>query len=164
LARTVVRVAVTAGDAARGELSLPEIGAKVAPVPAVGDTPALAFQRADGSIGTLLEYHGRFTVVHFWASWCGPCKQQLPGLRRLRERYAASELATLSLALDHDVSAWQTALKHFGFSWPQGRLSTAADACVASVPAYWLLDPIGKIIVKAYDLDELAAALAKRLK
>jgi thiol-disulfide isomerase/thioredoxin len=164
LARTVVRVTVTAEDAARGELSLPEISAKVAPVPLVGDTPALAFQRADGSNGTLVDYRGRYTVVHFWASWCGPCKQQIPGLRRLRDQYAASELATLSLALDHDTPAWQTALKYFDFSWPQGRLSTAADASVSGVPAYRLLDPSGKILVKVYDLDELATALAKRLR
>jgi len=159
-----VRVTVTADDAARGEMSLTEISAKVAPIPAVGDTPMLAFRRADGSNATLKDFHGRNTVVHFWASWCGPCKQQLPGLRRLRERYAANELSILGLSLDHDASAWQTALKHLDLSWPQGRLSAAADTGVSSVPAYWLLDPAGKIIAKAYDADELATAVAKRLK
>jgi thiol-disulfide isomerase/thioredoxin len=164
LARTVVRVTVTADDATRGELSLPEISAKVVPIPAVGDTVELAFQRADGSDGTLKDYRDRFTIVHFWASWCGPCKQQLPGLRRLQERYAARGLTTLGLSLDRDAAAWQTVLKQLDFSWPQGRLANAATPGVSSVPAYWLLDPDGKIIAKVYDLDELATALPNRLK
>ncbi|HEY7312793.1 MAG TPA: sigma-70 family RNA polymerase sigma factor [Gemmataceae bacterium] len=164
LARKVVRVTVTAADAARGELMLPEVAAVVAPVPAVGDTPALTFQRADGTDGTLKDCHGRYTVVHFWASWCGPCKQQLPALRRLHERFAGHKLATIGLALDHDASAWRTALKRLDLPWPQGRLADAADAGVSSVPTYWLLDPHGKIVAKVYDPDELATLLAKRLK
>jgi RNA polymerase sigma factor (sigma-70 family) len=164
LARKLVRVTVTAADAARGELALPEIAAAVVPVPAVGDTPALTFQGADGTSGTLTDYRGRYTVVHFWASWCGPCKQQLPGLRRLHERYTARGLATLGLALDEDPAAWQAALKQLDLPWQQGRLAAASTAGVSSVPAYWLLDPAGKIVDKVYDSDELAAALADRLK
>jgi thiol-disulfide isomerase/thioredoxin len=163
LARKVVRVRVTAADAERGEVTLPEIAAEVVPVPAVGDTPALAFQHADGTDGTLKDYRGRYTLVHFWASWCGPCKQQLPALRRLQERYAARGLATLSLSLDHDAAAWRTVLKRLDLPWPQGRLA-AAEAGVSSVPAYWLLDPDGKIVAKVYDTDELAKPLADRLK
>jgi RNA polymerase sigma factor (sigma-70 family) len=164
LARKIVPVTVTAADAARGDLKLPEIAAAVVPVPAVGDTPALSFRRADGSNGTLGDCRGRYTVVHFWASWCGPCKQQLPALRRLQERFAGRGLATLGLALDEDDAAWQAALKRLDLPWPQGRLTAAGDAGVSGVPAYWLLDPAGKIVSKVYDPDELAAPLADRLK
>jgi thiol-disulfide isomerase/thioredoxin len=160
LARKVVRVTVTVADAARGEMTLPEISAAVAPVPAVGDVPALTFQRADGGDGTLKDYRGRYTLVHFWASWCGSCKQQLPALRRLQKQYAARGLATLSLSLDHDAAAWRAALKRLDLPWTQGRLAAASDAGVSSVPAYWLLDPAGKIVAKVYDPDELAKPLA----
>ena len=164
LARKVMRVTVTAADAARGALTLPEIAAEVVPVPAVGDAPALAFQRAEGTGGTLADYRGRYTVVHFWASWCGPCKQQLPALRRVHERFAPRGLATLGLSLDEDSAAWKGASKGLDLPWPQGRLAAAGDAGVSSVPAYWLLDPAGKIVAKANDPDELAAPLADRLK
>jgi RNA polymerase sigma factor (sigma-70 family) len=163
LAHKVVPVTVTAADAARGELALPEVAAEVAPVPAVGDTPALTFHRADGTAGTLADCRGRYTVVHFWASWCVTCKRQLPALRRLEERFAARGLATLGLALDEDEAAWQAALKRLDLPGPQGRL-TDEEAGVSSVPAYWLLDPAGKIVSKADDPEELVAPLAERLK
>jgi RNA polymerase sigma factor (sigma-70 family) len=164
LAQKVVRVTVTEADAARGELALPEIAATVVPIPAVGDTPALTFKRADGADGTLADYRGRYTLVQFWASWCGPCKQQLPALRRLQERYAARGLATLSLSLDDEPAAWQAALKRLDLPWPQGRLATAGESGVSSVPVYWLLDPAGKMVGKVNDPDEMAALLAERLK
>jgi thiol-disulfide isomerase/thioredoxin len=164
LARTVVRVTVTAADAARGEMTLPEIPVAVAPVPAVGDVPTLSFQRSNGTTGTLADYHDRYTVVHFWASWCGPCKQQLPALRQLQQRFAAHGLTVLSLSLDEDQAAWQAALKRLELSEPQGRLAAGSSAAVSSVPAYWLLDRAGKILAKANDPDELVSLLSDRLK
>jgi thiol-disulfide isomerase/thioredoxin len=161
LARNVVPVTVKAADAARGELTLPEVAAAVVPVPAVGDTPALRFQRADGTTGTLADCRGRHTVAHFWASWCGPCKQQLPALRRLHERFASRELSIIGLSLDEDRAAWQQAQKQLKLPWPQGRLAAPGDAGVSSVPAYWLLDPSGKIIAKVSDPDELGPLLAQ---
>jgi hypothetical protein len=148
LARKLVRVTVMAADAARGELVLPEITAEVLPVPAVGDSPALSFRHPDGSGGTLKDYRGKYTVVHFWASWCGPCKKQLPAL----------------LSLDHDSESWRTALKRLDLPWRQGRLAGATDAGVSSVPEYWLLDPTGKIVAKVNDPEELATFLAKQMK
>jgi thiol-disulfide isomerase/thioredoxin len=164
LARQTVRVTVTAADVAGAELKLPEIAAEVVPIPAVGDVPALAFQRANGTAGTLMDCRGKYTVVHFWASWCGPCKQQMPALRRLHEQFAAKGLATLGLSLDEDPTGWQAATKRLDLPWPQGRLTAGGESGVSSVPAYWLLDPAGKIVAKVYDPDELAAALADRLK
>jgi thiol-disulfide isomerase/thioredoxin len=161
LARAVVRVSVSEADAARGELAIPEIAAEVKPIPEVGDTPALAFQRPDGTAGSLADVKGKYTLVHFWASWCGPCKQQLPAVRKLQEKFA--KLAVLSLSLDDDPAAWTEARKSHNLPWSHGRLTTPA-AGVSSVPAYWLLDPAGKIVAKAYDPDELTATLAERLK
>jgi thiol-disulfide isomerase/thioredoxin/protocatechuate 3,4-dioxygenase beta subunit len=164
LARKVVRVSVTEADLARGERTLPEVAVTVVPVPAAGDTPVLSFDRPDGSHGSLQDYRGRYTVVHFWTSWCGPCKQQMPALRRLQERFAGQSLATLGLSLDEDPVAWQAAWKQFNLPWPQGRLGATGAAGVSAIPVYWLLDPAGKIVIKAYDPDELVPLLADRVK
>lgn len=163
LAQQVVRVTVTAADAARGAMTLPEIAAKVVPVPAVGDTPALTFSRADGGNGTLRDVRSHYTVVHFWASWCAPCKQQIPALQQLRKQFAEHGVALLGLSLDEDAAAWQAALDQLDLPWTQGRLAATAAAGVSSVPAYWLLDPAGKIVAKATNPDELSAPLLKNL-
>jgi hypothetical protein len=55
-------------------------------------------------------------------------------------------------------------LERLDLPWPQGRLPADGAAGVSSVPAYWLLDPAGKIVAKVYDADELATTLAERLK
>jgi uncharacterized GH25 family protein/thiol-disulfide isomerase/thioredoxin len=161
LARKIVHVTVTPEDVARVELSLPEIAAAVVPVPVVGDMPSLSFQYSDGATGSLSDFRGKSTVVHFWATWCGPCKRQLPTLRQLQERFAARGMVMLGLSLDDDSAAWQAALKQLDLPWQQGRLNAAGVAGVSSVPAYWLLDPAGKIVAKVYDPDELAAAVDK---
>jgi RNA polymerase sigma factor (sigma-70 family) len=164
LARKVVRVTVTAEDVARGELALPDIAMAIAPVPGIGDTPELGFQSADGSTGTLAKYRGHYTIVHFWASWCVPCMQQLPALRRLHERFSGRGVTTLGLSLDEDATAWQAALKRLDPPWIEGRLAAVSQLGISSVPTYWLLDPAGKIVAKVYDPDELTSVLTDRLK
>jgi thiol-disulfide isomerase/thioredoxin len=163
LARQVVRVSVTEADVARGHLEIPEISATVLPVPAIGDSPELSFGRSDGARAALAEFRGRYTVVHFWASWCGPCKQQLPSLKRVQERFAARGIAVVSLSLDEKESAWQEAVRRLALPWQQGRL-TGANAGISSVPAYWLLDPAGKLVAKVNEPEELVRHLAERLK
>lgn len=158
-----MRVTVTAADVERGTLTVPEIAAEVVPIPVIGDVLTLSYQRPDGSKGTLSDSRGKFTVVHYWASWCTPCKQQMPALRQVQERFAGRGLATVGISVDAEVEPWQTALKRLELPWPQGR-AAAGECGISSVPAYWLLDPAGKIVAKVYDPDELAKQLAERLK
>jgi peroxiredoxin len=160
----VVRVKVTDADVQRGTLAVPEIAAEVVPIPIIGETLTLTYQRPDGGKGTLSDFRGKFTVVHYWASWCTPCKQQLPALRQVQEKFAARGLATVGLSVDTDDASWQSVLKKLNLPWPQGRLAAAGESGVSTVPAYWLLDPSGKIVAKVYDPDELAKQIADRIK
>lgn len=164
LARVVTPVTVTADDAARGGLKLPEIRATVVSIPGVGEKAPLQFTHADGHAGSVDEVRGSYTLVHFWASWCGPCKGQLPTLRRLHERFQSRGLRALGLSLDEKENAFRDAVNRLALPWPQGRLSKIAETGVSSVPAYWLIDPEGKIVGKAADLDELTKVLDERLK
>jgi thiol-disulfide isomerase/thioredoxin len=102
--------------------------------------------------------------VHFWASWCSPCKKQLPALKQLYQRFDTSRFTMLGLSLDEDAATWQEAIKQLSLSWPQGRADATAPTVASSVPAYWVLDPAGKIVAKANDPDELAKILKDELK
>jgi thiol-disulfide isomerase/thioredoxin/protocatechuate 3,4-dioxygenase beta subunit len=164
LAREVVRVSVTAADVTRGTLALPAIEATVKPVLTVGDTPALAFERADGGTGSLVDFRGRYTLVHFWASWCEPCKKELPTVQQLHAQYAARGLNVVGISLDESKPAWQAALKKFDLPGKQGRLDGANDTGVSSVPVYWLLDSAGKIVAKSQAIDDLDALIDDRLR
>jgi RNA polymerase sigma factor (sigma-70 family) len=164
LARKVARVTVTEEDAARGELKLPDISAEVVPIPDIGDTPVLSFQRSDGKSGTIADFQGKHTIVHFWASWCAPCKKQLPALKKLYERFADRGVALVGLSLDENADDWREAVKVADLPWPHGRPVADATTGAPSVPTYWLLDPAGKIVAKVYDPDELAKELEKRQK
>ena len=163
LARKVVQVSVSDTDAASGELTLPEIPLEITPFPVVGDTPTMTFQRADGSAGSLEDFRGQHTLLHFWASWCAPCKKQMPTLQQLHKQFAPRGLVMLGLSLDENSPAWQAALGRHELPWPQGRLHGAQPG-VSTVPAYWLLDPDGKIVAKNQTADELAGMIAEELQ
>jgi thiol-disulfide isomerase/thioredoxin len=165
LAKKVERVTITADDVKRGELTLPDISAPVVPVPVAGDVLKLNFERADGSPGTLDEFRGRNLIVHFWASWCGPCREHLPEVRKLYDGLvSAKQAAIVSVSLDDDTTMWHGALKEHNMPWTQGRLTTDATAGVSSVPAYWLLDPTGKILAKSGNIGEIRERLGKLQK
>lgn len=164
LGRKIVRVTVREDDVARGRLEVPEMAIEIAPAPEIGDVPGLSFVKADGTAGSLADAAGKLTLVHFWASWCAPCKQQLPAVRRLHEQFAPKGLTTLGLSLDEDGEAWRKSLTSLELPWSQGRLPSGADAGVSSVPAYWLLDPQGRIVAKFCNPVELAKAIADRMK
>lgn len=70
----------------------------------------------------------------------------------------------LGLSLDEDTEAWQRAVKQLELPWQQGRTEATAESVASSVPAYWVLDPHGKIVGKTNDPNELATILEDKLK
>ena len=161
LVKKTVRVTVTEEQAADGTLKLPEIEAEVKPIAAVGQTPSLKFTRPDGTDRTLANYRGRYVVVHFWASWCGSCKKDVGALWELCKQSGTNELFMLGLSLDEDAQTWKESFNKLGMSWAQGRLVAPKDSGVSTVPTYWLLDPEGKIIAKAFTVDRLREEIEK---
>ncbi len=74
--------------------------------------PELAFERADGSHSSLAESRGKVVLVHFWATWCKPCREELPGLLALaKER----ELSIVAVSVD---DSWEQIRTYFGGNVP----------------------------------------------
>ncbi|MFW5654492.1 MAG: TlpA family protein disulfide reductase [Roseicyclus sp.] len=68
----------------------------------VHETPVAAsdlpFVRADGTEGSLADYEGRMVVLNFWATWCAPCREEMPSLQNLHDALAGEDFAVVTLA------------------------------------------------------------------
>lgn len=70
---------------------------------AVGeDAPALRLPRIDGGEATLAEYRGKVVLVNIWATWCSPCRLEMPSIQAVYEAYADEGLEVLAVAVDDD--------------------------------------------------------------
>jgi thiol-disulfide isomerase/thioredoxin len=102
----------------------------------------------------LKNYRGQYTLIDFWASWCGPCRQESPTLVRLYNKYKDKGFNILSISIDTDDSKWRNAIKKDGYLWENvSELNGYAGPTpvlynVSTIPNSFLLDKDGKIIAK----------------
>lgn len=95
---------------------------------------------------------GKYTLLEFWASWCGPCRFDIPHLKEVYRLYHASGFEVLSISMDVDKSAWLKAVKEEQMDWPQlsdlkgfeGSLSKLYN--FTGIPACVLIAPDGTIV------------------
>lgn len=99
---------------------------------------------------TLSDFRGKYLYIDLWASWCGPCKRELPHLKRLSERFADREILFLGLSVDSERDDWEKALDSEELPgtqlWLDPSSSFAADYGVDGIPRFILLDKEGHIV------------------
>lgn len=104
----------------------------------------------NGRTYTLADLRGKYLYIDLWASWCGPCKRELPHLQRLAERFAGREILFVGLSVDDDRQAWLEALDAEAYPglqlWLDPSSNFAADYGVESIPRFILLDKQGHIV------------------
>jgi peroxiredoxin len=110
--------------------------------------PDFTLRSADGPNLRLLEQRGHVVLVNFWATWCGPCRQEMPHLNRLYEKYRASGFVLLGVNVDDDTRNAVGVASKLGLKFPvlldtDKKVSQLYD--LSAMPATVLIDKDGRV-------------------
>ena len=114
--------------------------------------PNFTLKTPDGKDISLKDFKGKYVLVDFWASWCGPCLREMPNVVKLYKECKGKNFEIFGVSLDNKKDAWEKAIKANGMKWPQGSDlkgwgSEPARLCnVSAIPFTVLIDPEGEVI------------------
>ena len=116
--------------------------------------PEFSFPTPDGKkmLGPQ-DFKGKILVLDFWASWCGPCRAEIPHLKEAYKEYSNKGVAFFSVSIDKDNAAWRKAMKEENMPWAQVQAPKAGKDVMkqyqfSGIPYILVLDKGGKIVAK----------------
>ena len=126
--------------------------------------PDFTFPNINGKEVSLSSFKGKYVLIDFWASWCGPCRKESPNVQKQYQLYKDKNFEVVSVSLDEEEDAWRKAIKEDKLN---GTLLLAKDSkkikkdyAFSTVPYMVLLDKEGKVIA----LNLKGEALQEKLK
>ncbi|MGZ4098494.1 MAG: redoxin family protein [Bacteroidia bacterium] len=131
--------------------------------------PEINLPTPDGKELALSSFKGKVVLIDFWASWCGPCRREMPNVVKAYSKYKDKGFEIYGVSLDQDKDRWIEAIKKDGITWPQvsdlkyWECEAAKIYGVQGIPFTVLLDKEGKIIAKGLRGAELETAIENAL-
>ncbi|WP_294616926.1 TlpA disulfide reductase family protein [uncultured Bacteroides sp.] len=129
-------------------------------------------QTPEGKTVKLSDYagKGKTVLVDFWASWCGPCRREMPNLVEAYAKYKDKNFEIVGVSLDQSADSWKEAIKRLNITWPQmsdlkyWNCEGAKLYAVSSIPHVVLISSDGTILARGLHGKELQDKLAEILK
>jgi thiol-disulfide isomerase/thioredoxin len=117
-----------------------------------GATPPLALTALDGSLHSLADYRGRVVLVNFWATWCAPCRAEMPSIERLRRSLEREPFAVLAVNVSEDEGAVRAFAGRVAMGFPllldrNGKVTRTWRA--RALPMTFIVGPEGRIRYQA---------------
>ncbi len=112
----------------------------------------------------------KVTLIDFWASWCGPCRAEMPNVVKAYNEYKNKGFGIVGVSLDNSADAWKKAIKDLNITWPQmsdlkgWECEGAQLYAVRGIPATFMISQEGIIVAKDVRGEEIAKKLDELLK
>lgn len=112
------------------------------------DAPVFNLPDLEGNMVSLKDFAGKYVYIDFWATWCGPCKVEIPVLDQLSKDYADKNIEIISISVDRDKQAWIDMITEDKPGWLQlhDGVNLNDEYLVKYIPTFVLIDRDGKIM------------------